>query len=135
MKFISDKPVGSIYMFDTPEGLKKFISLIGIKSEELHKYRMEFQPIEGKEYDQYVDGFSASCDGDSFSDEELVQIPKEQGVFITTVHDTNEYLDEQYGYSTVESGLLEPDEIRLDSYWDGKFPCVIYINIQSGFEY
>ena len=134
MKFISDKPIGNIYRFDTPEDLKKFISLIGIKSEELHKYEMEFQPIEGKEYDQYVDGFSASCDGDSFSDEELVQIPKEQEVFITTVHDTNEYLDEQYGYSTAESDLLEPDEIRLDSYWDDKFPCVIYIDIQSGFD-
>lgn len=134
MKFISDKPIGSIYRFDTPEGLKKFISLIGVKSEELHKYDMEFQPIECKEYDNYIDGLSMNYGEDSSSDEELVRVPKEQGVFITAVHDTNEYLDEQYGYSTVESGILEPEEIKLGSYWEDKFPCVAYINIQSGFD-
>ena len=134
MKFISDKPIGNIYRFDTPEDLKKFISLIGVRSEELHKYEMEFQPIEGKEYDYYIDVFSASCGEDSYSNEELVQVPKEQEVFITTVHDANEYLDEQYGYSTIKNGILEPEEIKLGSYWDDKFPCVIYINIQSSFD-
>ena len=136
MKFISDKPIGSIYRFDTPEDLKKFISLIGVKSEELHRYDMEFQAIEGKEYDDYIDGFSMSCGEDSseYSSEELVQVPKEQEVFITVIHDTNEYFDEQYGYSTVESGILEPEEIKLGEYWDDKFPCVAYINIQSDFD-
>ena len=133
MKFISDKPIGSIYRFDTPEDLKKFISLIGINSEELHKYEMEFQAIEGKEYDDYIDGFSISCDEDSYSNEELVQVPKEQEVFITTVHDINEYTKEPYGHST-EISILEPEEIKLGSYWDDKFPCVIYINIQSSFD-
>ena len=134
MKFISDKPIGNIYRFDTPEDLKKFISLIGVRSEELHKYDMKFQSIEGKEYDNYIDGLSMNYGEDSSSDEELVQVPKEQELFITAVHDVNEYLDEQYGYSTVEGGILEPDEIRLGNYWDDKFPCVIYINIQSSFD-
>lgn len=134
MKFISDKPIGSIYRFDTPDDLKKFIALIGITSEQLPEYDMEFQAIEGKEYDDYIDGFNMSCGEDSFDNEELVQVPKEQELFITAVHDTNEYLDEQYGYSTVESGILEPEEIKLGSYWEDKFPCVAYINIQSGFD-
>ena len=134
MKFISDKPIGSIYRFDTPDDLKKFIALIGITSEQLPEYGMEFQALEGKEYDNYIDGFSMNCGEGSSSDEELVQVPKEQELFITAVHDTNEYLDEQYGYSTIESGILEPEEIRLCEYWDDKFPCVAYINIQSGFD-
>ena len=133
MKFISDKPIGNIYRFDTPEDLKKFISLIGVRSEELHEYEMEFQAIEGKEYDNYIDGFSASCGEDSYSNEELVQVPKEQEVFITTVHDINEYTEEPCGRSA-EVSILEPEEIKLGSYWDDKFPCVIYVNIQSSFD-
>ena len=133
MKFISDKPIGSIYRFDTPDDLKKFISLIGVRSEELHEYEMEFQAIEGKEYDNYIDGLSISCGEDSYSNEELVQVPKEQEVFITTVHDINEYTEELYGHST-EISILEPEEIKLGSYWDCKFPCVIYVNIQGSFD-
>ena len=134
MKFISDKPIVSIYRFDTPDDLKKFIALIGITSEQLPKYDMEFQAIEGKDYDEYIDSFSCESESGSFSDENLIQVPKEKEVFITAVHDTNEYLDEQYGYSTVKSGILESEEIKLGEYWDDKFPCVAYINIQSDFD-
>ena len=132
--FIVDAPVGQIYRFDTPDELKEFMHLIGTKSEDLGKFEMKFVEVEGREYDSCIDGFSFRSGEYEYSEEVQVLIPKEKEYFVCTLHDTNQFMDEQYGHKDDLEDVVQADEIELTDYWNDKFPCVIYIHLESTFD-
>ena len=43
-------------------------------------------------------------------------------------------MEEQQGYKHKLEDVVQADEIELTDYWNDKFPCVIYIHLESTFD-
>ncbi len=135
-----DMPVGELVMFNSPYELKQFISMC-IPQGIMHKFGAIYVPVEGSEYESYVDGFSISIGDGSIEayDEVEYLVPVTKEYVKLPYFDPNMF----YGHDGniepahfTQQSYAKPEEIYLDpKEWGGvEFPVVGYIWIESSFD-